>query len=56
MNTCVIFTRTCSIELSDDPVEYIVLTREIYSICDMENPGFCTGVRMLHTLLFKFVS
>ena len=28
----------------DDQIEYAVLAREIFTLCGVQNPGFCTGV------------
>ena len=33
----------CSNEV-DEQIEYAIITREIYSVCGISSPGFCTVV------------
>lgn len=37
----------------DDAIEYVILAREMFTLCGVQDPGFCTGVsftflRLMH--------
>ena len=47
----------CSNEVYDQ-IESAILTRDIYSLCELQSPGFCTGVCSIgvnNTISFMFV-
>ena len=37
----------------EEQIEYAIITREIYSICGIDSPGFCEGVQ--HVVILTVV-
>ena len=31
----------------EDQIEYAILAKEIYTLCGVQDPGFCTGVSFI---------